>query len=782
MIKTLSKAQKMEREKFRIPRSVQDAIPIRRIFADGIFQVGNRYSKTWSFTDINYAIAGKEDKTAMFLDYSELLNALDSGASAKITIYNRRINKAEFERSVLLPDKDDGLDEYRHEFNQMLTAQVTGTSNSIVRERYLTVSVVKRNADEARSYFARVGTDLVTHLAQLSSVATELTLNERLHIFRDFFKAGEQAAAEFNIHEHAKRGQHFKDWFCPDSMEFAADHFKLDARYGRVLYLQDYASYIKDSFVSELCDLDRDLMLSIDILPVPTDEAARQLQSTLLGVETNVANWQRRQNANNNFTATIPYDMELQRKETKEMLDDLTTRDQRMMFGLVTLVHLADSKEQLDSDTETLYSTARKHLCQLTTLNWQQAEGLATALPLGLRRIDALRTLTTEALAVLMPFKAQEIRHQGGVYYGQNVISRNLIVANRKELLNGNGFVLGVSGSGKSFTAKRELAALALATGDDIICIDPEAEYRPIIEGLGGEVVNISATSPNHINAMAMEQGYGDGENPVVLKSEFLLSLCEQLMGSRQLSAKEKSIIDRCTAGVYHDYIRGGYQGKAPTLENFHAELLRQPEPEARDVALAIELFTEGSLNTFAKPTNVDTSARILCYDIRDLGKQLLPVGMLVVLDSIFNRVVRNRALGKNTWIYIDEIYLLFQHEYSANFLFTLWKRVRKYGACCTGLTQNIDDLLQSHTARTMLANSEFLVMLNQASTDRAELAKLLNISDNQLSYITNVESGRGLIKCGSAIVPFMDNFPKHTKLYQLLTTKPSEVDAGLAA
>ena len=322
---------------------------------------------------------------------------------------------SKFERSVLLPDKADGLDEYRHEFNQMLTAQVTGTSNSIVRERYLTVSVVKRNPDEARSYFARVGTDLVTHLAQLSSVANELTLTERLHIFRDFFKAGEQAAAEFNIHEHAKRGQHFKDWFCPDSMEFAADHFKLDARYGRVLYLQDYASYIKDSFVSELCDLDRDLMLSIDILPVPTDEAARQLQSTLLGVETNVANWQRRQNANNNFTATIPYDMELQRKETKEMLDDLTTRDQRMMFGLVTLVHLADNKEQLDSDTETLYSTARKHLCQLSTLRWQQKDGLDTVLPYGLRKIQALRTLTTESTAVLIPFRAQEIMQPHGL-------------------------------------------------------------------------------------------------------------------------------------------------------------------------------------------------------------------------------------------------------------------------------------------------------------------------------------------------------------------------------
>ena len=525
-------------------------------------------------------------------------------------------------------------------------------------------------------------------------------------------------------------------------------------------------------------------MLSIDVIPVPTDEAVREMQNRLLGVETNVTNWQRRQNSNNNFSAVVPYDLEQQRKETREMLDDLTTRDQRMMFAVVTLVHLADSKEELDSDTETLQAIARKHLCQLSTLNWQQADGLVTALPLGLRRIDALRTLTTEALAVLMPFKAQEIRHRGGVYYGQNVISKNLILANRWELLNANGFVLGVSGSGKSFTAKREMVGLALAaengeggTPDDIIVIDPESEYRPLIEGLGGEVIEVSATSLNHINAMDMEQGYGDGENPVVLKSEFLLSLCEQLMGSGKLSAKEKSIIDRCAAQCYREYIRGGYRGTAPTLQDFHAELLRQPEPEARDVALAIELFTEGSLNTFAKPTHVNTSSRILCYDIRDLGRQLLPVGMLVVLDSIFNRIIRNRQQGRNTWIYIDEIYLLFQHEYSANFLFTLWKRVRKYRACCTGITQNVDDLLQSHTARTMLANSEFLVMLNQAATDRTELARLLNISDNQLSYITNVDSGRGLIKCGSAIVPFMDNFPRHTRLYQLMTTKPSDSD-----
>ena len=711
----------------------------------------------------------------MFLNYSELLNALDTGSTTKFTINNKRLNRQNFEQEILLPRRDDYLDGYRAEYNAMLTDKVTDSSNSVVQERYITMSVHRKNIGEARSFFDRVTADITTRLSHLDSHSEELDAVERLRVLHDFYRTGEETEYRMDLRDCMKKGHSFKDAICPDSLEVKKDHFIMGKKFGRVLFLKEFASYIKDSMINELTALNRSLMLSIDVIPVPTDEAVKEMQNRLLGVETNVTNWQRRQNNNNNFSAVVPYDMEQQRKETREMLDDLTTRDQRMMFAVVTLVHLADSKEELDSDTETLQSIARKHLCQLSVLNWQQADGLVTALPLGLRRIDALRTLTTEALAVLMPFKAQEIRDQGGVYYGQNVISKNLIIANRKELLNRNGFVLGVSGSRKSFATKREIVNLALSTNDDIIVIDPESEYQPLIEGLGGEVIHISAASKNHINAMDMEQGYGDGENPVVLKSEFLLSLCEQLVGSGKLSAKEKSIIDRCTAQCYHEYIRGGYKGQAPTLQDFYAELLRQPEMEARDVALAIELFTEGSLNTFAKPTNVDTDARILCYDIRDLGKQLLPVGMLVVLDSVFNRIIRNRKLGKNTWVYIDEIYLLFQHEYSANFLFTLWKRVRKYGACCSGITQNVDDLLQSHTARTMLADSEFLVMLNQAATDRAELARLLNISDNQLSYITNVDFGRGLIKCGSAIVPFMDSFPKN-RLYKLMTTRPSEV------
>ena len=778
MIKTLQNTLKQDKEHLSVPKSVQDTIPIHRLWPDGLFQFGGKFSKTVRFSDINYAIASKEDKTSMFLGYSELLNALDTGSTTKITINNKRLNRHNFEQEILIPPQGDHLDGGRSEYNAMLLDKVTDSSNSMVQERYVTVSAHKKTPEEARTFFDRVMNDVTTRLNHLDSHCEELDAVERLRVLHDFYRVGEESRFHIDLREYMKTGRSFKDIICPDSMEFRKDHFIMGDKYGRAMFLKEYASYIKDSMINELTSLNRTMMLSIDVIPVPTDEAVREMQNRLLGVETNVTNWQRRQNSNNNFSAVVPYDLEQQRKETREMLDDLTTRDQRMMFAVVTLVHLADSKEELDSDTETLQSIARKHLCQLTTLNWQQDAGLVTALPLGLRRIDALRTLTTEALAVLMPFKAQEIRDRGGIYYGQNVISKNLIIADRKQLLNGNGFVLGVSGSGKSFTAKREITALALSTQDDILIIDPESEYRPLVEGLGGEVVEISATSSNHINAMDMEQGYGEGENPVVLKSEFLLSLCEQSVGAGKLSAKEKSIIDRCTAQCYHDYVRDGCRGQAPTLQDFHTELLRQPEAEARDVALALELFTEGSLNTFAKPTNVDMSSRIACYDIRKLGKQLLSMGMLVILDSFLNRITRNRRLGRNTWIYIDEIYLLFQHEYSANFLFTLWKRVRKYGACCTGLTQNVDDLLQSHTARTMLANSEFLVMLNQASTDRLELARLLNISDNQLSYITNVDFGRGLIKCGSAIVPFMDNFPRHTQLYKLMTTKPSDLAA----
>ena len=779
MIKTLKNLLKQDKERYTVPRKVQDVIPIRRIWKDGIFQVGSRFSKTYQFTDINYLVASREDKEQMFLSYSELLNSLDSGATTKITINNRRLNRANFEQSILMPMRGDACDVYRHEYNQMLLNKATG-ANGIIQEKYITVSVCKKDIEEARTYFARIGADLIAHFAALGSKCTELDAAEKLRVLHDFYRTGEESEYRLDLRDCMRKGHSFKDAICPDSMEFKKDHFVMGDKFGRVLFLKEYASYIKDSMIAELCDMDRSLMLAIDVLPVPTDEAVREIQNKLLGVETNAANWQRKQNAANNFSAVLPYDMEQQRKETKEMLDDLTNRDQRMMFGLVTLVHLADTKEQLDSDTETILTVARKHLCQMSTLRWQQKDGLDTVLPYGLRKIHALRTLTTESTAVLIPFRAQEILQGGGIYYGQNAVSKNMIVADRRKLLNGNSFRLGVSGSGKSFSAKEEIVSIALSTDDDILILDPESEFGFLTEALGGEVIRVSASSDTHINALDMDKAYGDERNPLIEKSEFILSLFEQLVGAGGVSAKEKSILDRCTYDVYREYMANNYQGEVPTLKDLYQSLLKQPEPEARGLALSSELFITGSLNTFAQPTNVDTKARIIAYDIRELGEQLMPIGMLVTLDAIFNRVIQNWKKGKTTWVFADEFYLLFRYQYSADFFYKLWKRIRKYNGLVTGLTQNVEELLRSDTARLMLANSEFLILLNQSPTDRDELAGLLHISDTQLGYITNVSAGCGLIRCAGNIVPFENSFPRNTRLYQLMTTKPDEALRGV--
>lgn len=771
MIKALKLLEKQEKEDFGIPKNIQQVIPIQRIWKNGIFLVGkNKYSLTYKFTDINYAVASKEDKEAMFLDYSELLNSFDSGATTKITVALRRINKKDFEKEILLPFKNDGLDIYRQEYNQMLVDKAIG-SNGMVREIYLTVSVVKKNYEEAKSYFRRISNDIISHLAKLGSKCVELDAREKLRILHDFYRIGEEVNYNLDLKELMKRGNSFKDYICPDGFSFKADYFEMGKKFGRVLFLKDYASYIKDSFIAELTDMNQNMMMSIDVIPIPTDEAVREVENRLLGVETNITNWQRKQNANNNFSAVIPYDMEQQRKESKEFLDDLTTRDQRMMFANLTLVITADTKEQLEADTETVLITARKHLCQIVPLKYQQLNGLNTALPIGVRKIKNLRTLTTESLAVLNPFRVQEIFDKGGIYYGENAISHNLIMVNKANLLNQSSFLLGVPGSGKSFSAKELIVFLSLSTDDDILICDPEGEYSALVKAMGGEVIGISANSKDHINAMDMTEGYGDGANPVVDKSEFVLSLFEQL-DKKGLGSKEKSIIDRCTALVYDDYNKTGV---VPTLMSLRKKLEEQPEREAHELSLSLELFTNGSLNVFSHETNVNTNSRIISYDIYKLGKQLKTMGLLVITDAMINRVSENYKKGKRTHIFIDEIHVLFENEYSATFFNSAWRQFRKRNAYPTAITQNVEYLLSSVDASTMLSNSEFIVMLNQATTDRKELAKLLNISDEQMSYITNADAGCGLIRYGSSLVPFINKFPVNTNLYKLMTTKPGE-------
>ena len=435
--------------------------------------------------------------------------------------------------------------------------------------------------------------------------------------------------------------------------------------------------------------------------------------------------------------------------------------------------------------TAPIKDTVREAIQKANILRYQQEDALNTVLPLGLKRIEATRTLTTECTAVLMPFKSQEIQDAGGIYYGVNAVSHNLIICNRGNLLNGNGFITGVSGSGKSMAAKQEVSALALSTDHDIIIVDPEREYGELVRALGGEVITISASDPNgcHINALDLSEGYGDGREPLVMKSEFIMSLYEQLMGADKIEPQEKSIIDRSVGNIYREYLKS-YQGQPPTLKDLYDDLMKQVNPEAHRIALALELFTVGSLNVFSHQTNINTKSRILCFDIQDLGENLKSVGLLVMLDAIYNRVIQNRREGKYTHVYIDEIYLFFANgsgsghsitNYSSEFLYKCWKRFRKYGATLTGITQNVEECLLSNTARMMFANSEFLLMLNQATTDREQLARLLGASDTQMSYVDNAPAGHGLIKVGGAIVPFANELPKNTELYRLMTTKPGE-------
>ena len=772
MMKTIKTIMTQDKERYKVPRRVQDVIPISCIWNDGIFRVGNKFAKSFKFTDINYMVASREDKENMFLTYSELLNSLDSGATTKITIYNHRMNEADFEGTSLMPMQGDWRDEYREEYNRMLLDKAMN-AEGVMQEKFITISIAKKTVEEARAYFARISADLQAHFAALGSKCVELSASDRLRVLHDFYRAGEENFFTFNARDMMKKGHDFRDYICPDSIEKYSDYLKIGERYARVIYLKDYASYIKDSMVSELTELNRNMMLSIDVIPIPTDEAVREVENRLLGVETNITNWQRRQNSNNNFSAVVPYDMEQQRKESKEFLDDLTTRDQRMMFAVITMVHTADTKEQLDSDTEALLSTARKHMCQMATLKYQQFDGLNTVLPIGVRKINAFRTLTTESLAVFMPFKVQEIMDKGGVYYGQNAISNNLILCNKANLLNQSAWLLGVPGSGKSFCAKGIMVPTILNSDDEILICDPEGEYAPMVEALMGDecaVIRVAAGGKDRLNAMYMVEGYGEND-PIIVKSQFIMSLIEQI-DSKGVGPQQKSIIDRCTRAVYRDAEQSGI---VPTLSTLRDKLMQQPEPEAKQIALSMELFTTGSLDIFGQHSTVDLDKRVVVFDIHGLGAQLKPTGLLVITDTILNRVTLNWKRGKRTHVFIDEFHVVFENEFSASFFNSAWRQFRKRNAYPTAITQNVEYLLDSVQASTMLSNSEFVVMLNQAASDREKLAKLLNISNEQLSYITNADAGCGLIKYGSALVPFINRFPKDTKLYSLMTTRPGE-------
>lgn len=808
----LKKVLSKETEVRTVPHSVQDILPIHKIYSDGIFLVGGtsfgkkHYSVTYKFSDINIESMDLEVQESLVKQYMALLNSFDEDTSTQITINNRKVDMCDIKRDILIEgNPDDLLDRYRKDVNDIYLKKIQ-EANAITQDKYITVSVFCSSIDEARKYFHQKYIELVSLFGSLGSKVEQLNAEERLKIYHNFFNGERGSEFLFDFKNALRQGHDFKDYVCPSSMEIKGNYIKFGDKYCSTLFLLNYASSIRIDFMNEMTLNSKNMMITTNSIAVPKALAANVLQRKFDGVQTEIQTFTKNQVKNGNYNAQIPYDMEKQRDELTEWLNDLKGRDQRMFFTLVTIVHVADSVEELERDRASLISTASSQfMCTFDFVPFAQLDLMNSTLPSGVRRFDVMRSLTTETLAAFIPFRTQEIMHKGGNYFGMNASSKgevsmatldgiqdyhddnnnmnNMIFINRHNrdyLANGNALFLGTSGSGKSFGIKWDIIQTLLRDPTaDVLIIDPEREYSAVTKAFGGEVIEISAQSDTHINAMDLNAQYAEKGSPVTAKVDFILSLCEICMSSSGgvgLKGSYKSIIDRCAEIVYKDLIDSKFTIPSPTLLDFYNVLLEQPEEEAKEIALELEVFTKGSLNTFAQPSNVDVNNRLVCYDIKDLSSNLMAVGMLVILDSILNRITRNRQEGRKTCVYIDELYLLFLHEYSTEFLFKLWKRIRKYNGFMTGITQNVGDMLENTRCSDMFSNSGVIVVYNQQGSDVELLSQMLDISDEQKKFITNVGRGEGLLKCGNTKIRFTSTLPKDTVLYRLMTSNPNEV------
>ena len=766
--------EKKIKKKRPAPKTVQKTLPYQRVCDEYIIKVDdNKFSKTYQFEDINYQIAKQDEQESIFLGYCSVLNSFDTNADIQITVHNNRVNKADFERMVLIKHKGDGFDRYRDAYNDMLIEKMEQGQNGIIRNKYITVTLQAADLENAQTKFNTIDLELLNAFKKIGSAIKPLTSNERVNLLKDIFRNVDEEIPELTD-KHFKR-QAERAYCCPDYLEFKKDYFMWGDKYARTMFIKDMPASLKDCMLTDIANTNLDVMISVNIAPVDPYKALKIVNHQLTSMRANKLQAEKKAIQSGYTSDVINEDLKHSLIEAEELLDDLRSKNQKMFLDNIIIMVTAKDMEELESNTEAIEAVVRKHICSLGTLKFQQEKGLQSVLPLGNCTLKIRRTLTTESTAVLMPFSGKEINHKNGKYYGLNALSNNMILFDRLQLKNPNGFILGSPGSGKSFSAKREMLNVFLATDDDIIIIDPEREYTNLVAALNGETIFVSPGSTNYINPLDMSKDYSDDESPLVMKSDFILSFCECLVGKQGLTAKEKAIIDRCLTATYGEYLIKYDQSKLPTLMEFYENIKAQPEKEAQGLALSFELYIKGNLNVFAHHTNVNTTNRVVSYDIKDLGKQLKTLGMLIVLDYIWNRITLNRAQGKRTWIYMDEIYLLFANEYSANFLYELYKRARKWGGVPTGITQNVEDLLKSETARSMLSNTDFVMMLNQATSDRVQLAKILNISDNLLSYVTNSDSGQGLICCGGSIIPFRDKFPKN-ELYRLMTSNLAEL------
>lgn len=767
--------------KQKVPDTVQRSIRYNLMYEDGVCEViKGLYSKTIKFSDINYQIAKRDEQIEIFSRYSEFLNYFDSTIPFQIMIVNRIIDKEEFRSTMFLDLCGDNLDDYTDEYNNILNKKALQGQNSTIREKYLTFSVYAPTYESAVVSLNRVEIDIENIMKNLGCEIHTLSGHERLELFYNTLRQKDEKFT-FNYDDLFISDLTTKDFISPQSFDFTHKNvFEFGDRFGQVLYLKDLPPDLSDKLLSELSDIPINMQISLQINSVDQDKALDLVKKKISFMDQQKIDEQLKAIKAGYDAEMIPHELRYSLKEAEELLDDLQNKNQRMFKLTVMIFTAADDEETLAEQIYQISSIARKNNCKVATLDYMQEDALCSILPIGYNFIDIQRTLTTASTAVFIPFTTQELFQSGGMYYGLNALSHNLIFFDRKSLKCPNGWILGTPGSGKSFAAKREIITNLLRNRkDEILIIDPEREYTPLAAGFGGEVVYISQGSGTHINPMDISDSYGDDRDPVSAKCDFMLSMCELVVGGNTgLTAIEKTIIDRAVKLTYGEYYKKKIRSKddIPTLKDFYAVLKNQPEPEAQNLAISLEFYVLGSQDIFAQQTDVDLQKRLVVFDIKELGKQLKTLGMLIVLDMIWNRITENRAKGIRTWVYIDEIYLLFRNEYCSNFLYEFYKRARKWGAIPTGITQNVEDLLLSDNARSMLSNSDFIMMLNQATSDRKELADLLNISAQQLGYVTHSPPGQGLLFVGNAILPFVDQFPTDTQLYKLMTTKPEEI------
>ena len=761
------------------PHSAQDSIPFEVMFPDGICRLDEkRYSKCIEFEDINYQLANADDKTAVFENLCDFYNYYDASIGIQLSIISRYTNKEDFQKTIAIPPQGDSFDDIRAEYMGMLQTQLARGNNGLVKTKFLTLTIEADNIQAARSRLSRVEADTLNQFKVMGAAARVLDGKQRLSILHGIFHPdGERFAFEWDWLPAS--GLSVKDFIAPSSFHFGANRtFRMGKKMGAVSFLQILAPELNDRMLADFMEAEGGIMVNLHVRSVDQNEAIKTIKRKITDLDAMKIAEQKKAVRSGYDMDIIPSDLATYGGEAKNLLHELQSRNERMFLLTFIVLNFGDTKRKLENAVFQASGVAQKYNCSLTRLDFQQEAGLMSSLPLGLNQIPIQRGLTTSSTAIFVPFTTQELFQTGeALYYGLNALSNNMILCDRKRLKNPNGLILGTPGSGKSFSAKREIVNVFLITLDDIIICDPEAEYYPLVARLGGQVIKISPTSPHYVNPMDINLNYSEDDSPLALKSDFILSLCELVVGGKNgLEPVEKTVIDRATRNVYRAYLADPKPENMPILGDLYEEVKRQPEPEAARIASALELYVSGSLNVFNHRTNVDIENRLVCFDIKELGKQLKKLGMLVIQDQVWNRVTVNRSEGKATRYYMDEFHLLLKEEQTAAYSVEIWKRFRKWGGIPTGITQNVKDLLSSREVENIFENSDFVYMLNQAAGDREILAWQLNISPQQLSYVTHSEAGEGLIFYGNVILPFVDKFPQDTELYRIMTTKPEEM------